>query len=110
MTVKKQWVFMGDGEFGNDLMLSAAKEAVAKREQTPILVMVTEHGGWWLQYYFDDKYPHGIIVGTANDSARFSNEVTQVRERLASPSTSYETFPNIKRKSSLVDFNYLPQT
>jgi hypothetical protein len=83
MTVYRMWARMPDGQYGNDGMLALAHAAAERHaDKRPLLVTVNEHGGWWLQYYFDATHT-ALTVGTANDMARFGPEVQAVRDRLA---------------------------
>jgi len=96
--VKKLWIFLADREWGNDKMLAAATEEYAKMPpKTEALMNVHEHGGWWLQFYFNPGYPKGIVVGTANDAARFSPEVEKIRGRLAN--AEFEELGEVRRQT-----------
>ena len=79
-------VFYGDGEYtshiaNQDLAAQYATTPSAKRFW-PLLVQTIEHGGWSMTHYFDDTFPKGICVGTANDRAKFHPLQEQIRERI----------------------------
>jgi hypothetical protein len=63
---RKLRIFLGDNEWGNDLMRQVAMEAFAS-DAALDAVQVHEHAGWYLTFLRD-----GSIVGTANDEACLS--------------------------------------
>jgi hypothetical protein len=75
-------IYLADDERGNETMHLAARDFAAAHGR-PCVVSVYEHAGWRLAWYFDADYPLGIIVGTANDMARFGEQQLRVgRERI----------------------------
>ena len=73
---RKLWIFLGQTEWGNDLMRLVAKEAFAA-DGSLDAVQVNEHAGWHLTFLRD-----GTVVGTANDQAHLDNKVTEFLDRI----------------------------
>ena len=68
-------VYLGDREWGNELMSKVARETLESHPDKPwLMVTVHEHGGWWLSYAYKAHQREAgrlkvIIVATANDTA-----------------------------------------
>jgi hypothetical protein len=73
---RKLWIFLGQTEWGNDLMRLVAKEAFAA-DGSLDAVQVNEHAGWHLTFLRD-----GTVVGTANDQAHLDNKATEFLDRI----------------------------
>lgn len=81
-----QPVRMGAKEWGSNVMIGIANELFTLHRDTPYLVVeVWEHGGWWLQF----ARLNGIttVVGTANDGAVFTDNVSQFHREIRSMKT-----------------------
>lgn len=68
---RKLWIFLGEKEWGNDLMREVARETFAT-DASLDAVEVHEHGGWYLIFLRD-----GTVVGTANDQAHLDDRATE---------------------------------
>jgi len=71
-----QMIHMTDDEWGNELMLELATEAIqAFTGPGELVVEVHEHGGWFLTF----ARINGKIecVSSANDCAQFTQKITQ---------------------------------
>lgn len=76
-TIQRVEIRLGDKEYGNELMLKVATEAIAEaRDRKHVHVTIIEHGGWWLQYAFLNDADM-VVVGSANDSACYSKRVEE---------------------------------
>ena len=77
------WVHLGENEWGNETMERVANEMADSRfaDVRPLLLTVYEHGGWFLQFFYDDRH-RALCVGTANDCARFQSEAVAVIESI----------------------------
>jgi len=74
MTGRMLWVYLGDREYGNQLMEQVATELLTENANLENLVVhVNEHGGWWLEWA---RGPEGepVLVGTANGLASWPDE------------------------------------
>lgn len=98
MKAYKTFIYLNDREWGNSKMEQAAIEyATSHPEKRPLICNVHEHGGWWLQYYFNDSLHRckPIVVGTANDSAKFDAYVNELRRQLGE--MMFEPFEEVRR-------------
>ncbi|CAK9251243.1 unnamed protein product [Sphagnum jensenii] len=88
----KIWVHMGSGEFDTRVPMKDIAAEVAKSlpDNRPLMVEVIEQGGWHLTYLFDGTND-GMIVGTANDMARFGPEQEQAIEKLRNSQVEFLT-------------------
>ena len=91
-TVHRLWVHMADDEWSSQedgrKMDNLAREYAAQYAERPMTVTIHEHGGWWLSFLFDGKHD-GMIVGTANDMARFSPEKEAIIDNLRKLKTNF---------------------
>lgn len=63
------WVWLGDNEWGNDKMREVAKEVFARYPgHTPMIVEVSEHGGWHLHFNRDGEIVRSASTGLCNDA------------------------------------------
>ena len=77
-------VHLGTHVWGNCKMeLAARMMADYWYGERPLLVVVYEHGGWWLEWLFERGEVNPLLVGTANDSAVFSERVKSRRSWLS---------------------------
>src|ERR1022692_4963162 len=65
---RQLWIYLGDNEWGNELMWQVASEALVA-DASLDAVQVNEHAGWYLTFLRD-----GTIVDTANDQAHLSDK------------------------------------
>jgi hypothetical protein len=84
---RKLCIFLGQTEWGNDLMRQVAREAFTT-DTSLDAVQVDEHAGWYLTFLRD-----GTIVGTANDQAHFDDKATEFLSRIY----GYELAGEIRR-------------
>ena len=84
--VNKLYVYYGANEYTSHITNDAMARQYATRpeykDQWPLLVETVEHGGWAMTHYFDAENPNGIVVGTANDAARWHPNQAALREEL----------------------------
>jgi hypothetical protein len=84
--IYRLWVYYGDGEYTSHVseLELAAKYANAPEyaDKRPLKVTVMEHAGWYMSYYFDEKFPKGLCVGTANDGWTPTGDHKTVMERI----------------------------
>jgi hypothetical protein len=105
MKIAQVFVFLGAKEYGNDKMRAVADQVAAQLlppkefsnqpDRDALLLNVHEHGGWFLQYFYDANNK-GKIVGTANDTAQFDGETKALRARL-NESNEWESLGEIRR-------------
>jgi hypothetical protein len=92
----EQTIYLADNEWQSDgSMERVAREAFANDPELT-LVSVCEHGGWWLQYVMDDD--RLLIIGTANDLAKFSPEQMEIKQKLRASKWTYREC--IRRQNS----------
>ena len=88
-------IHLAEYEWGNRIMEAAAREVLDNAPHVD-LVHVSEHAGWGLWFARSVEHPERlIVVGSANDRARFSGEAAEIRERLYSRERLY--LPTITR-------------
>lgn len=96
MRIHRVTIRMGEGEYGNALMEQAAREyAQANPNLENLVITVYEHGGWFLQWFVDGD--NLVVVGTANDMARFQPEQEKVRAYLDNPDAQWVCLPDVRR-------------
>jgi hypothetical protein len=81
-TVYKLRIQLADDEWGSPLMEAVATSALrdpAHADKQPLVVVVHEHGGWWLA--FTMLGGEAAIVYTANDVAVFRGAARKFRHR-----------------------------
>lgn len=82
-------IHLAEYEWGNRQMETAARELLATSPHVE-LVHVSEHAGWGLWFSRSAENPERlIVVGSANDRARYSGEAAQIREQLATRERLY---------------------
>ncbi len=80
---------LADDEYGNRIMEAAAREVLATSPHVDVCY-VAEHAGWGIWYARSTENPERlIVVGSANDRARYSGEAAQIREQLATRERLY---------------------
>ncbi len=78
-------IYLADDEWGNQLMIRLADEALADPRYAacqPLVVAVYEHGGWWLEFALLEGST--TVVASANDLAMFYGAAQAFRERYSS--------------------------
>lgn len=90
-------VFLASNEWGNDLMQKVAEEVFGDpqyADKQPLVVLVNEHAGWFLNYALID----GVVttIGSANDSAVYTGAKQQFREKIRG--AKWEHLPTIRRE------------
>ena len=65
----RTYVRLNSDEWGNAAMDAKAVEAASKCAERPLLVMVMEHAGWYIDYLFEHAGAKWLTVDTANDRA-----------------------------------------
>ena len=82
-------------EWGNRIMEAAAREVLDSSPHVD-LVHVSEHAGWALTFARSTEHLERlIVVGSANDRARFAGEAAEIRQQLANRERVY--LPTITR-------------
>ena len=80
---------LAEYEWGNRQMEAAARELLDSSPHVD-LVHVSEHAGWSLWFARSVEHPERlIVVGSANDRARYSGEAADIRAQLATRERLY---------------------
>jgi hypothetical protein len=76
--VFRVYIYLGEKEWGNEIMAQIAAEYAAEHAERPLIVSVHEHAGWHLSYlYGAPRIADGTICGTANDGASLAPAVLE---------------------------------
>jgi hypothetical protein len=95
-----QMIQLADNEWGNELMGAVAASAFVDNQEIAdrLVVEVREHGGWYLIYAVVGGRMR--VVGTANDAARFDQDVREFWQQVRQASAggvSPVYLPSIRR-------------
>lgn len=102
--VRSVRIFLADDEW-SDVMSRVAQNFIEKNYgETPLVVTVHEHGGWFLSYAMVDGNLE--IVSSANGKAIYSDKVQAFRNAIYD--SEWEPYTEIRRNHGRIRFSALP--